>query len=120
MRPSDSPDQDAAAAAEHQRAQFAHSALENLFDVSPDAIFVTDAEGVIRGANPRAAELVWLHAGGAFRAADREPCSGTLPRAHPAHRENYNAHPRARQMGAAMNLFRAAQGWHANFQSTSC
>jgi PAS domain S-box-containing protein len=24
---------------------------------------------------------------------------------HPDHRENYNAHPRARQMGAAMNLF---------------
>jgi PAS domain S-box-containing protein len=26
-------------------------------------------------------------------------------RKHPSHRENYNAHPRARQMGAAMNLF---------------
>jgi len=26
-------------------------------------------------------------------------------RNHPSHRENYNAHPRARQMGAAMNLF---------------
>ena len=25
--------------------------------ISPDAIFVTDATGVIRGANPRAAEL---------------------------------------------------------------
>jgi PAS domain-containing protein len=37
------------------RAEFAHSALENLFDVSPDAIFVTDSQGVIRGANPRAA-----------------------------------------------------------------
>ena len=24
---------------------------------------------------------------------------------HPRHRENYSAHPRARQMGAAMNLF---------------
>ncbi len=24
---------------------------------------------------------------------------------HPSHRDNYNAHPRARQMGAAMNLF---------------
>src|SRR6185437_6318004 len=24
---------------------------------------------------------------------------------HPRHRENYNAHPRARQMGAALNLF---------------
>ena len=53
MRPSDSPEQDAAAAAEHERAEYAQSALENLFDVSPDAIFVTDVQGVIRGANPR-------------------------------------------------------------------
>src|SRR5208337_3721330 len=38
MRPSDSPDQDAAAAPRQERAQYAHSALENLFEVSPDAI----------------------------------------------------------------------------------
>jgi PAS domain-containing protein len=57
MRPSDSPEQDAAAAAEHTQAEFAHSALENLFEVSPNAIFVTDAQGVIRAANPRATEL---------------------------------------------------------------
>ena len=105
MRPSDSPEQDAAAAAEHERAQFAHSALENLFDVSPDAIFVTDAEGVIRGANPRAAELFGYTQAELFG----QPIENLVPerfrRAHPAHRENYNAHPRARQMGAAMNLF---------------
>ena len=32
MRPSDSPEQDAAAAAEVKRAEFAQFALENLFD----------------------------------------------------------------------------------------
>ena len=54
MRPSDLPEEDAAAVAMRERAQFARFALGNLFDVSPDAIFVTDTEGVIRAANPRA------------------------------------------------------------------
>ena len=57
MRPSDSPEQDAAATAGTERAEFAQFALENLFDISPDAIVVTDASGRIRAANPRSAEL---------------------------------------------------------------
>ena len=57
MRLSDSPEQDAAATAGTNRAEFAQFALENLFDISPDAILVTDATGTIRGANPRASEL---------------------------------------------------------------
>jgi PAS domain S-box-containing protein len=89
----------------HERAEFAHSALENLFDVSPDAIFVTDAEGVIRGANPRAAELFGHTQAELFGL----PIENLIPQRfrahHPDHRENYNAHPSARQMGAAMNLF---------------
>jgi PAS domain S-box-containing protein len=83
----------------------AQFALENLFDFSPDAIFVTDAAGVIRDANPRAVELfgyartefVDMH----VEALVPERFRGR----HPSHRENYNAHPRARQMGAALNLF---------------
>ena len=105
MRPSDSPEQDAAAAAEVRRAEFAQFALENLFDISPDAIFVTDAEGIIRGANPRAAELF----GHTQTELIGQPIENLVPERfrsrHPSHRENYNAHPRARQMGAAMNLF---------------
>jgi len=105
MRPSDFPEEDAAAVAAHERAQFARSALENLFDVSPDAIFVTDTEGVIRGANPRAAELFGHTQADLYG----QPIENLVPerfrRQHPGHRENYNAHPRARQMGAAMNLF---------------
>jgi len=86
-------------------AELAQSALENLFDVSPDAIFVTDTHGVIRGANPRAAELF------GYTQAELlgQPIENLVPERfrarHPSHRENYNAHPRARQMGAAMNLF---------------
>ncbi len=105
MRPSDSPEQDAAAATEVRRAEFAQFALENLFDISPDAILVTDAEGIIRGANPRAAELF----GHTQTELIDQPIENLVPKRfrsrHPSHRENYNAHPRARQMGAAMNLF---------------
>ncbi|MFP5209703.1 MAG: sigma 54-interacting transcriptional regulator [Acidobacteriota bacterium] len=105
MRPFDSPEEDAAAAAEHGRAQFVHSALENLFDISPDAILITDAEGVIRGANPRAAALFGHSQVELFG----QPVENLIPRRfrdhHPSHRENYSAHPRERQMGAALNLF---------------
>jgi len=105
MRPSDSPEQVAAAEALQDRAKAAKSALENIFDVSPDAIFVTDAEGVIRGANPRSAELFGYTQVELFGM----PIENLLPerfrRRHPAHRENYNAHPRVRQMGAALNFF---------------
>jgi formate hydrogenlyase transcriptional activator len=105
MRPSDSPEQDAAAAAENARAEFAQIALDNLFEVSPNAIFVTDAEGVIRSANPSATELF----GHTHADLIGMPIDNLIPRRfrsqHPSHRENYNAHPRTRQMGAAMNLF---------------
>jgi formate hydrogenlyase transcriptional activator len=105
MHPSDSPDQDAAPRAEVKRAEFAHFALENLFDISPDAIFLTDAEGIIRGANPRASELF----GHTQTELIGQPIENLVPKRfrarHPAHRENYDAHPRTRQMGAAMNLF---------------
>ena len=105
MRASDSPEKDAAEVAGHNRASFAHFALENLFDLSPDAIFVTDTQGVIRAANPRAAELF----GHTPDELAGQPIEVLVPARfrgrHPSHRENYSAHPRTRQMGAAMNLF---------------
>ena len=105
MRTSNSPEKDEAEMPQNDRAELAQSALENLFEVSPDAIFVTDAQGVIRGANPRAAELF------GYTQAELigQPIENLVPERfrarHPSHRENYNAHPRARQMGAAINLF---------------
>jgi formate hydrogenlyase transcriptional activator len=105
MRLSDSPEQDAVSLAAQPRAELTHFALENLFEFSPDAIFVTDAYGIIRDANPRASELFgYAHeefAGMNVEALVPERFRGR----HPSHRENYNAHPRARQMGAALNLF---------------
>ena len=104
MRPSDSPEK-AAAAAPGSRATLAISAFENLFEVSPDAILVTDADGFIRGANPRATELF----GYTPAELHGQPIESLVPARfrsnHPGHRENYNAHPRTRHMGAAVNLF---------------
>ena len=105
MRPSHSPDEDAMNSAEHDRARHAEFDMENLFEVSPDAIFVTDSDGVIRAANPRAVELF----GHTETELIGQPIEFLVPlrfRArHPSHRENFEAHPRARQMGAGLNLF---------------
>ncbi len=102
---SDSPEKDATVPAVPKPADFAQFALENLFAISPDAIFVTDAQGIIRGANPRASELF----GHTQIELIGQPIENLVPerfrRKHPAHRENYHANPRARQMGAALNLF---------------
>jgi PAS domain S-box-containing protein len=105
MRPSDSPELAAAATPAHHQAELAQSALENLFEVSPDAIFVTDAQGVIRGANPRAAELFGYTQAELFGQPIENLVPARFRARHPSHRENFNAHPRARQMGAALNLF---------------
>jgi formate hydrogenlyase transcriptional activator len=105
MRSSDSPGWDAPTSPEQGKAEVSHIALENLFEFSPDAIFVTDAEGIIRDSNPRAGEL-FGYAPGEFAGMNVEALVPERFRGrHPSHRENYNAHPRARQMGAAMNLF---------------
>ena len=105
MRLSDSPEQDAAAAAEVKRAEFAQFALDNLFDLSPDAIFVTDATGLIRAANPRASELFGYMPAEFVGQSIESLVPQRFRGQHPSHRENYHAHPRARQMGAALNLF---------------
>ena len=105
MRPSDSPEQDAAAAAEVKGAEFANFALENLFEISPDAILVTDATGTIRAANPRASEQFGYTQAELIGKSVESLVPDRFRRHHPSHRENYHAHPRARQMGAALNLY---------------
>jgi PAS domain S-box-containing protein len=105
MRSSDSPGWDAPILPEQGKAEVSHIALENLFEFSPDAIFVTDSEGIVGNANPRAAEL-FGYAPGEFAGMNVEALVPERFRGrHPSHRENYNAHPRVRQMGAGMNLF---------------
>jgi len=102
---SDSPETGAAALARQHRAEFARLALENHFAISPDAILVSDAQGVIREANPRAAEMF----GYARSEMVGMPIDMLVPERfrnrHVGHRENFNAHPRPRAMGAGLNLF---------------
>jgi formate hydrogenlyase transcriptional activator len=105
MGPSDSPSQDAPAAGERAPIRFAQATIERLFELSPDAILVTDGGGVVRAANPRAAELFGYDG----EELIGQPVEVLVPErfrgGHPAHRENYGAHPRTRQMGVALNLF---------------
>jgi len=105
MGPSDSPEKAAAATSGQDWAKLAQSALENLFEVSPDAILVTDSNGIIRGANPRVTELFGHTQVELYGQLIDSLVPERFRRNHPSHRDNYNAHPRARQMGAAMNLF---------------
>src|SRR5579864_444338 len=105
MRSSDSPGWDASDAPQHGKTEFADVALENLFEFSPDAIFVTDADGMIRNANPRATELFGYTRTEFAQMNVEQLVPQRFRTRHPSHRENYNAHPRARQMGAAMNLY---------------
>ncbi len=105
MRPYDSPEQDATAMPKRTNTDFAQSALENLFAFSPDGIFVTDGDGIIRSANPRASELFGYSPEELIGMSIEALVPERFRRRHPSHRENYNAHPRARQMGAALNLF---------------
>jgi PAS domain S-box-containing protein len=104
MGPSDFPGQDTAAEVRIEPG-FAQHIIERLFEFSPDAILITDGNGVMRDANPRAEELF----GYSSQELLGQPVDMLVPArfraAHPRHRENYNAHPRTRQMGAALNLF---------------
>ena len=76
-----------------------------LFKLSPDAILLTGTNGVIRTANDRASELF----GYTLAELIGQPVEMLVPQRfrgrHPQHRENFAAHPRTRQMGAAMHLF---------------
>ncbi|MGA3129788.1 MAG: sigma 54-interacting transcriptional regulator [Terracidiphilus sp.] len=90
---------------ENLHTDFARNTIEHLFEFSPDAILVSDGKGVMRAANPRAEELF----GYASEELIGQPVEMLVPArfrgVHPGHRENYGAHPRPRQMGAALNLY---------------
>jgi PAS domain S-box-containing protein len=92
-------------AQQHVHPGFARDTIEHLFEFSPDAILVSDENALMRAANPRAEELF----GYASEELIGRPVEMLVPAryrgGHPRHRENYNAHPRTRQMGAALNLY---------------
>jgi formate hydrogenlyase transcriptional activator len=105
MRSPDSSEQYATVLAKHEQAEFAQLTLESVFALCSDAIFVTDGDGMIRSSNPKATELF----GYAHSELIGMKIDSLLPERfrdrHPIHRDNYNAQPRARQMGHAMKLF---------------
>src|SRR5271157_4327978 len=102
MRPSNSPEQDAGATAQQNRAEFAQILVENHFAISPDAIFVTDAKGLIREANPRACEMFGYSRAEMIGMGIDLLVPQRFRERHPSHRENFSAHPRPRQMGASL------------------
>jgi PAS domain S-box-containing protein len=104
MVPSDSYGRETAEE-ENKEPGFARSTIERLFEFSPDAILVTDQEGVMRAANPRAEELFGYTSQEILGRQVEMLVPARFRGGHPRHREDYNAAPRARQMGAAMNLF---------------
>ena len=85
--------------------QFARIALGDLFEISPDAIFVIDADGMIRDANRQAAERFGYSLEELNGMQIEKLVPERLRGRHPSHRENYHAHPRERQMGSALELF---------------
>ena len=79
-------------------------ALDTLFELSPDAVLVTDAQGRIRGTNEQAQAMF----GYGREELIGQPIEKLIPERfrdlHPAHREGYSEHPRTRSMGGGLNL----------------
>jgi formate hydrogenlyase transcriptional activator len=79
--------------------------IQQLFDFSPDAILVTDAQGKIHAANHQAESMFGYGPGELIG----QPIERLVPErfrmGHPAHREDYKAKPRTRSMGGGLNLF---------------
>ena len=92
-------------APEQMHPEFARNTIERLFEFSPDAILVADEGGIIRSANPRAEELFGFSSEELIGQSVEILVPTRFRSVHPRHRENYGAHPRTRQMGAALNLF---------------
>jgi formate hydrogenlyase transcriptional activator len=105
MVPLDTPEYDGPVSPEPVQSQTATFAYEDLFNLSPDAILVTDPQGIVKDANPRALGLFGYTSVELIGQAIESLVPERFRRAHPRHRENYAAHPRTRQMGASMNLF---------------
>lgn len=103
--PPRTPQWDPAALNQHFLSAHSRPEIENVFELSPDAIFVTDAEGVIRGANPRSAELFGYTPQELVGKSVDDLVPERFRSRHSGHREKYAAHARTRGMGAAQNLF---------------
>jgi formate hydrogenlyase transcriptional activator len=79
--------------------------FEKLFEFSPDAVLVTDREGIILRANQQT-ETIFGHVGAELIG---RPVELLLPdrfrSGHPRHRNAYAAQPHTRPMGAGLDLY---------------
>lgn len=88
-----------------QAVEFAIPGLEGLFFLSPDAIVAVDPTGTICALNQRAADLFGYSEAELLGISVENLMAESFRARHPSHRENYQAHPRTRQMGDALNLY---------------
>jgi len=88
----------------NDRATLHPAALQALFEMAPDAMIVTDAQGRIVLANPQA-EHLFGYTRTQLRALSVEALVPERVRAtHHLHRERFIAHPRLRPMGTGQEL----------------
>lgn len=96
--------QDAGAELSQTRNSVVRVVVENLFEVAPDAILVTDAEGIIRDGNSRVQELF----GYSRDELIGHPIEKLIPqrfhKRHKVDRADYSAHPRVRPLGTGLGF----------------
>ncbi|HEY6447409.1 MAG TPA: PAS domain S-box protein [Acidobacteriaceae bacterium] len=79
-------------------------ASEHLFELSPDAILLTDAEGIIYSTNPGSTEMFGYTAAELHGKSVEDLIPKRFRTMHAIHRENYAAHPRTRSMDSGLIL----------------
>jgi len=106
MCPSELPEQDSATAKRETQSGFAQSTIEHLlFEFSPNVVVVSDGNGLILHANPRAGELF----GYTIDELVGQPVDFLVPErfraGHPSRQEVDRATLQARQAGKLIDLF---------------
>ena len=82
-----------------------HTLFEKLFEASPDAIVVTDAEGRITSINSQVERLFGYGRQQLIGQSVEILVPERFRQAHPGHRNAYKAHASVRPMGAGLELF---------------
>jgi diguanylate cyclase (GGDEF)-like protein/PAS domain S-box-containing protein len=78
--------------------------LENLFELSPDAVIITDSEGVIRIANPRSEELFGYTPAELVGKTIEDLVPERVRSQHPKHRTDFLTNSTTRRMGGSLSL----------------
>ena len=82
-----------------------HTLFEKLFEASPDAIVVTDAEGRITSINSQVERLFGYGREQLVGQSVETLVPERFRQAHPGHRNAYKSHASVRPMGAGLELF---------------